>query len=132
MAFASCHHYLRRWGFVVKRPKKQLWKADAEKRDAFVAAYAALRAEAARIAAKFFFVDEAQFRADVDLHAKWVLRGEPELVDTSSPKLGEKATHYSAVCLEIGEVASMPVLGNTNAQTTVAFRKQLREKHPGR
>jgi transposase len=126
---SSCWNYLRRLGFVVKRPKKRLRKANAEKRAAFVAAYVALCAEAQRTGAKIFFVDEAHFRADVDLRAKWVLRGEPALVDTSSPKYGEKATYYSAVCLETGEVEKMPVAENTNAATSVMFLQQLREKH---
>jgi transposase len=39
----SCLNYLHRLGFVVKRPKKRLLKANTEKRDAFVAAYVALR-----------------------------------------------------------------------------------------
>jgi len=126
---SSCINYLHRLGFVVKRPKKRLQKADAEKRAAFVAAYRSLRTEAAQTSATIFFVDEAHFRADVDLRAKWVLRGEPALVDTSSPKYGEKATYYSAVCLETGEVQAMPVTGNTNAATTVAFLQQLRGQH---
>ena len=127
---SSCWNYLKRLGFVVKRPKKRLLKANAEKREAFVAAYVALRTEAQARGAKIFFVDEAHFRADVELRAKWVLRGEPALVDTSSPKYGEKATYYSAICLETGEVAAMPVEGNTNAATSVTFLKQLREQHP--
>jgi transposase len=127
---SSCNNYLHRLGFVVKRPKKRLLKADAEKRQAFVAAYVALRDEADRKGAKIFFVDEAHFRADVDLRAKWVLRGEPALVDTTSPRLGEKASYYSAVCVETGQVEAMSVEGNTNAETTVTFLKQLREQHP--
>ncbi len=130
LGHSSCWNYLRRLGFVVKRPKKRLLKANAEKREAFVAAYVALRAEAQPSGTTIFFVDEAHFRADVELRAKWVLRGEPALVDTSSPKFGEKATYYSAVCLETGEVEAMPVLGNTNAETSVAFLQQLRAKHP--
>ena len=113
-----------------KRPKKRLLKANAEKRAAFVAAYVALRTEAQARGAKIFFVDEAHFRADVELRTKWVLRGEPALVDTSSPKYGEKATYYSAVCLETGEVAAMSVAGNTNAATSVTFLQQLREQYP--
>jgi transposase len=127
---SSCLNYLHRLGFVVKRPKKRLLKANAEKRKAFVAAYVALCDEAVRMGAKIFFVDEAHFRADVELRAKWVLRTEPALVDTSSPRFGEKATYYSAVCLETGEVESMSVLGNTNAGTSLAFLKQLRAKYP--
>ena len=128
---SSCINYLHRLGFVVKRPKKRLLKANAEKRTAFVAAYVTLCAEAEQIGAQIFFVDEAHFRADVELRAKWVLRGQPALVDTTSPRFGEKATYYSAVCLETGEVESMPVVGNSNAGTSVAFLQLLRAKHPG-
>ena len=42
---SSCLTYLRRLGFAFKRPKKRLLKADEEKREAFVAAYAALRVQ---------------------------------------------------------------------------------------
>ena len=46
-------------GFVLKRPKKRLVKADAEKREAFVVEYATLSDEAWRTGAKIFFADEA-------------------------------------------------------------------------
>ena len=127
----SCLNYLHRLGFVVKRPKKRLLKANAEKRAAFVAAYVALRVEAQAQGATIYFVDEAHFRADVELRAKWVLCGEPALVDSTSPRLGEKATYYSAICLETGEVEAMTVLDNTAAATSVTFLQQLREKHTG-
>jgi transposase len=126
---SSCLNYLHRLGFVLKRPKKHLLKADAEKRDAFVATYARLRMEVQATGAKIFFVDEAHFRADVDLRAKWVLRGQPALVDSTSPRLGEKATYYSAICLETGEVESMVVTENCTADTSTAFLRQLRAKH---
>ena len=61
---SSCLTYLRRLGFAFKRPKKRLLKADEEKREAFVAAYAALREEAVGSGAKICFADEAHFRAD--------------------------------------------------------------------
>ena len=127
----TCLNYLHRLGFVVKRPKKRLCKANAEKRAVFVREYAAWRAEALVSGAKIFFVDEAHFRADVELRSQWVLRGEPAQVDSTSPRFGEKATYYSAVCLETGEVLAMPVEGNTNAETSVAFLKLLREKYSG-
>jgi hypothetical protein len=116
-------------GFVVKRPKKRLLKANPEKRAAFVSAYMALRAEAQASGAKIFFVDEAHFRADVELRTKWVLRGEPALVDSTSPKLGEKASYYSGVCLESGEVEAMSVTATCTAATAVTFLKQLRANH---
>lgn len=44
---SSCLTYLHRLGFVVTRPSKRLLKADEAKREAFVTAYARLRAEVA-------------------------------------------------------------------------------------
>ena len=117
-------------GFAFKRPKKRLLKADEAKREAFVAEYAALREEAQRTGARIFFADEAHFRADAELRGKWVLRGEVALVDSTSPRYGEKASYYSAVCLETGEVEWMELQGNSNAGTSVDFLKQLRGKHP--
>ena len=43
------------------------------------------------------------------------------LVDSSSPRYGEKASYYSAVCLETGEVKWMDLEGNSNSQTSTAF-----------
>jgi transposase len=128
---SSCLNYLHRLGFVLKRPKKRLLKANAEKRNAFVALYAALRREALAMGARIFFVDEAHFRADVELRAKWVLRGEPAFADSTCPKLGEKVTYYSGVCLETGELEFMAVMGNSSAEASVAFLRQLRAKYSG-
>ena len=129
---SSCVNWLHRLGFTFKRPKKRLLKADEAKREAFVAEYATLREEAQRTAARIFFADEAHFRSDAELRGKWVLRGQPALVDSTSPRYGEKASYYSAVCLETGEVEWMDLEGNSNSETSVAFLTQLRGKHPGR
>ena len=129
---SSCLNYLHRLEFAFKRPKKRLLKADETKREAFVAEYAALWDEAGRTGAKIFFADEAHFRADAELRGKWVLKGEPALVDSSSPRHGEKANYYSAVCLETGEVEWMELEGNSNGESSVAFLEQLRERHGGR
>ena len=131
LSSSSCLNYLHRLGFVLKRPKKHFLKADDAKREAFVAAYAALLIEARRVGAKIFFADEAHFRADADLRGKWVLKGEPALVDSTSPRWGEKASYYSAVCLETGEVEVMELQGYSNAETSTTFLKQLRDKHTG-
>ena len=128
---SSCLNWLHRLGFAFRRPKKRLLKADEAKREAFVAEYAALREEAQRTGARIFFADEAHFRADAELRGKWVLKGQPALVDSTSPQYGEKASYYSAVCLETGEVEWMELEGNSNSGTSVAFLEQLREKHPG-
>ena len=128
---SSCLNWLHRLGFAFKRPKKRLLKADEAKRETFVAEYAALREEAGRSEARIFFADEAHFRADAELRGKWVLKGQPALVDSTSPRYGEKASYYSAVCLETGEVEWMELEGNSNSGTSVAFLEQLKEKHPG-
>jgi transposase len=128
---SSCLNYLHRLGFVLKRPKKRLLKANEAQREAFVVAYAVLLAQAQQVEAKVFFADESHFRADADLRGKWVLKGEPALVDSTSPRWGEKASYYSAVCLETGEVEVMEIQGNSNAETSADFLKQLREKRTG-
>ncbi len=121
---SSCLNYLHRLGFVLKRPKKRFLKAD-EARELFVTRYAILRSEAQARGANVFFVDEAHFRADADLRGKWVLRGQPALADSTSPRWGEKASYYSAVCLETGEVEVAELIGNSTAATSAAFLGQL-------
>ena len=108
---SSCLNWLHRLGFAFKRPKKRLVKGNESKREAFVAEYAALWEEAQRTEARIFFADEAHFRADAELRGKWVLKGKPALVDSNSPRYGEKASYYSAVCP--GEVEWMELEGNS-------------------
>lgn len=123
---SSCRNYLHRLGFVLRRPRKRLAKADAARRAAFVREYAFIQAVAAVTGAKIFFADEAHFYADVDLRGKWVLKGDSALIDSTSPRWGEKVSYYSAVCVETGEVAWREVEGNSNAETSAAFLRQLR------
>ena len=85
---------------------------------------------ARRAEAKIFFVDEAHFRADADLRGKWALKGEPALVDSTSPRRGEKISYYPAVCQETGEVEVMELVGNSNSTTSADFLRQLRARHP--
>ena len=129
---SSCMNYLHRMGFAFKRLRKRLVKADEAKREAFLAEYAALRDEAGSTGGKIFFADEAHFRADAELRGKWVLKGEPALVDSSSPRHGEKASYYPTVCLETGEVEWMELEGNSNGESSGAFLERLRERHGGR
>jgi transposase len=127
---SSCLNHLHRLGLVLRRPKKRLVKADAERRAVFVREYALLRAAAEATGAKIFFAVEAHFYADVDLRGTWVLRGVPALVDSTSPQWGEKASYYSAVCLETGEVEVMELDGTSLAETSVTFLQQVRAHHP--
>jgi transposase len=126
----SCFRALHRLGLVVKRPKKRLLKADAEKRAQFVRDYAQLQHEAQASGALIIFVDEAHFYADADLHGLWVRKGEPALVDSTSPRYGEKASYYSGVCLETGTVDVMVIVATSTAETSAAFLCQLRAAHP--
>ena len=52
-------------------------------------------------------------------------------MDSTSPSYGEKASYYSAVCLETGEVEWMELEGNSNSQTSAAFVEKLRDRHGG-
>ena len=52
-------------------------------------------------------------------------------VDSGSPRHGQKASYYSAVCLETGEVEWMELEGNSNGGTSAAFLDQLRRRHAG-
>jgi hypothetical protein len=49
--------YLHHLGFVLKRPKKRLLKANPERRATFMREYALLRATAVATGATIFFVD---------------------------------------------------------------------------
>ena len=129
---------LHRLGFVLtgsldQSAEKRLVKADPARREAFVAEYAALTASALHSGAKIFFAGEAHFRADADLRGKWALKGTPALVDSTSPRHGEKVSYYSAVCLETGEVEVMELEGNSNSATSAAFLRSAtggRARHP--
>ncbi len=87
--------------------------------------YATLSDEARRTGAKVFFADEAHFRADAELRGKWVLKGEPTLVDSTSPRRGEKASYYSAVCLEMGDVEWEEATGNLCLGTKALVQEKV-------
>ncbi len=127
----SCLRYLHRLGFVWKRPKRRLVKADPAKRAAFVEQYRALVAEAAARGAWIFFIDEAHLRADGDLRGLWALKGMPVLVDSTSPKYGEQASFYAAVCLGTGEVGGAMLADNSCAETSAQFLRALRAYYNG-
>jgi transposase len=127
---SSCFRALHQLGLVVKRPKKRLLKANAATRAQFVRDYAQLQREAQASGALIIFVDEAHFYADVDLHGLWVRKGQPALIDSTSPRYGEKASYYSGVCLETGTLDVREIVGNSCAETSAAFLRQVRAAHP--
>ena len=126
---SSCLRYLHRLDFVRKRPKKQLVKADPEKRAAFVRTYAQVVDEAQRTGTVILFIDEAHFRADAEPGWLWTPKGEPALVPSTSPRRAEKVAYYSAICLETGSLEVMELLGASSAATRVRFLQQLRAAH---
>ena len=89
---------LKQWQMGVKDLRRRMILAPTPReREAFVADYTVLWEEAQGTGARIFFADETHFRADAELRGKWVLRGEPALVDSSSPKYGEKASYYGSI-----------------------------------
>ncbi|MHB8577080.1 MAG: winged helix-turn-helix domain-containing protein, partial [Dehalococcoidia bacterium] len=132
LARRSCFRALHRLGLVVKRPQKRRLKADAAKRAQFVRDDAQLQREAQASGALISFVDEAHFYADADLHGRWVRKGEPARIDSSSPRYGAKARYYSGVCLETGRAVG-PRRGDREhllrdrGQGTGAGRRVLRQ-----
>ena len=120
---SSCLNYLHRLGFVLKRPKKRPVKAGGEAgvlRDGVRRRWD----EARRSGARVFFADEAHFRADAE-RGKWVVKGEPALADSGSPRHGPATTRR---CAETGEVEWMELEGNSNSETSAVFLRQLRER----
>jgi len=59
-----------------------------------------------------------------------VLKGQPDPVDSTCPRWGEKASYYSAVCLETGETEHMDLTGTSSSATSATFLRQLRANHP--
>ena len=53
------------------------------------------------------------------------------MVDSTSPRRGEKTSYYSEVCLETTEVEPMELEGNSNSGTSAAFLSQLRQRRSG-
>ena len=100
---SSCLNWLHCLGFAFIRPRKRLLKADEERRAAFVAEHAAMWEESQGTGTWIFFADEAHFRADAELRGRW-----------NGWVLGQAQQD-----------------GNSNSGTSVAFLKQLKEKHPG-
>jgi hypothetical protein len=66
----------------------------------------------------------------VDLRGKGVLRGEPALVDWTSPRWGKQASDSSAVCLATGEVEVMDLAGTRTAAPAVACLRPRRAHQP--
>ena len=72
---------------------------------------------------------EGQPSTEFALQADSVPSNVNSYVDSTSPRWGEKASFYSAVCLETGEVEWLELEGNSNSATSAAFLRQLREQH---
>lgn len=69
--------------------------------------------------------------AESDLRGKWVRKGHPALVESTSPRGGEQASDYSAACLETGAVAYRELTGTSASATSAAFLGQVRANQAG-
>ena len=128
---SSCLNYLHRLGFVLKRPKKRLVKADERKRESFVAEYAALWNEARRSGAKIFFADEAHFRADAELRGKWVVKGEPRWWTPAARAMARRPATTRRCAWRPGRWSGWSWRGTATQETSAVFLRQLRERHAG-
>ena len=134
---SSCLNWLHRLGFAFKRPKKRLLKADETQREAFVAEYAAIvgRMPADRVPGSSSLMRPTSMRPTSErmrsCGGNGCKKDNPPWWSPPVPATEKKASYYSAVCLETGEVEWMELEGNSNSDTSVAFLKQLKERHPG-
>ena len=129
---SGCLNYLHRLGFVLKRPKKRLVKADEQKRESFVAEYAARWDEAHRAGARIFFADEAHFRADAELRGKWMPQGRAGLGGLQQPTLWREGQLLLGGVPGDGRGGMDGTGGQTaNSGTSAAFLDRLRQKHSG-
>ena len=110
----------------------RLLKANDAKRAAFVAEYAALLEETSAVRGQDILCRRGPFPGGRRVAGQVDTQGRVGVVNSASPRRGEKASYYSAVCLETGEVEWMGLEGNSNAGTSVAFLRHLRERRPGR
>ena len=129
---STCLDYLHRLGFAFQRPKKRLLKADEASERPSWQSTPPWRLRLRSPERGYSSLTRPISVPTPSCGGKWVLRGEPALVDSSSPRYGEKASYYSAVCLETGEVEWMELEGNSNSETSAAFLRQLRGRQSGR
>ena len=70
---------------------------------------------------KIFFADETHLPGGRGIAGQRVQKGELALVDSRSPRHGDKASYYPVVCFETGEVKWMELEGNSNGESSVFF-----------
>ena len=127
----TCLNYLHRLGFVVKRPKKRLLKANAEKREAFVAAMPAAQGSAGP-------------RGEDLLRGRSALPGGRRTADEmgaarrtsvgghdQSPGLARRRPTTRRSAWRRARWRRCRCLATRTRETSVAFLKQLRAKHRG-
>ena len=110
---SSCFGYLHRLGFVVKRPKKRLLKADAAKRAAFVTGLRHLAAGSQGHGGAILFVDEAHFRRTLTCMPNGCCVGNPLWRTRAVPSLVRKRlirrfrkNNYASLVRKTGEIST--------------------------
>ena len=127
----SCLNYLHRLGFAFKRPKKRLIKADAAKRGSFRGGVRRPVGRGAPVWGQDILRRRSPLPCGRGTAGQVGAEGRASLGGLQQPALRRKASYYSAVCLETGEVEWMELEGNSNSETSAAFLDRLRQRHPG-
>ena len=132
---STCLNYLRRLGFSFKRLKKRLLKADVEKREAFVAEYAALSDEARRFGPRYSSLTRPTFVRTLNCGASGCC-GESRPWWTPAARAMARRPATTRRCAwrpaRWNGWSWMELEGNSNSGTSAAFLGQLRERHSGR
>jgi transposase len=121
---ATARRYLQRLGFRRKRPRKRYVKADPEAQRAFAQAlqHREQHREPGSVTA---YVDQGQIWPDALPRLGWFLRGQPALVDSTSPPKRDKLLFYVAVVRPLGRVITMLCTWFPQ-ETTAKFLAKLR------
>jgi len=128
VAYRTAMGYLHRLGFVRKRPRKRLKKADPNKQKAFAEELQEIERTRCRRSVTVY-LDQGQIWLDVLLRLMWCLKGEPAEVDSFSPGK-KKLCFYVAVVRPLGRVITL-VVDWFNQQNTARFLEKIREKLRG-
>jgi len=128
IAYRTAMGYLHRLGFVRKRPRKRLKKADPNKQKAFAEEFQEMERRRSPRSVTVY-LDQGQIWLDALLREMWCLKGQPAEVDSFSPGK-EKLRFYVAVVRPLGRVITL-IVDWFNQQNTARFLEKIRRELRG-